>query len=146
MKVDVVNPNILFITTSSNCDGYRKTNIHHSLNRSYPTPISQCYLIDSLLYGLRDILAGNVIDYPKLTHMYSTDSVNESNNYYGNRLSFSTDLIDAQRRNVSNISKMIDEMKFDIIVYSDIHHRYMSISIVNSTYCYHTLKIHYNYI
>jgi hypothetical protein len=149
MKVNVPQPKILFVTTSSNCKEYRdyqtalnsnefhavntQSSQHHSMRRR--SVMGQCQLIDSLLYGLRGICAENVIDYPKLAHMHSSTAALSDNDNVSAGISASA----SDQRNTSTITYMIDRGVFDIIVYSDIHHRYPHPS-THPTHCLCTLS------
>ena len=90
------------------------------------------YLRCLMLIGFKDLYGAQVVDYPKLAHVYTTCPY-DKNLLYGKGISYSGFLPDLAVDR-SNILQRIQAKEFDLIVYGSIHRGVPFYEIVKNLY------------
>jgi hypothetical protein len=93
------------------------------------------YLRCLTLHGFKNILGSNCHDYPKIEHIYKSDSI-DFKNLYGKGISY-TNLLDSSLHNNkldNSIEKDIINKFYDIIIYGSFHRGMPYYDLINKTY------------
>ena len=90
------------------------------------------YLRCLTLIGLKELLDDQIIDFPKIEHIYTTYS-KDIRNLYGKGISY-TKIIQDITINRSNIKKRILNKEFALIIYGSVHRGRPFHNLVNNTY------------
>lgn len=78
------------------------------------------YLADTILHGLRSLYGNNVVDVPKMEHMYSNAFPEEEMKTYGRGFTIFRTLDDLEIDR-KNILKKIQDNYFDLIIWASVH-------------------------
>ena len=108
-------------------------NVTKILYLSYDT--GPDYLRCLTLHGFKNILGSNCHDYPKIEHIYKSDSI-DFKNLYGKGITY-TNLLDSSLHNNkldNSIEKDIINKFYDIIIYGSFHRGMPYYDLINKTY------------
>lgn len=79
------------------------------------------YLRCLLLHGFRELLGRNLVDVPKIDHLYDTYPAAETSKLYGKGFSYSRRLTDDPEIDRDRIEEKIQSHYFDLVIYGSIH-------------------------
>lgn len=81
------------------------------------------YMADALFHGLRSLLGPEVVDYPKVWHMYEDSFVNglDPSQLYGRGFTFSKLFPDDKGIDRDDLVKKLHSRYFDMVIYGSIH-------------------------
>lgn len=144
---DIIEYNILlnelleytkkYLTTTKMCKYIlEKTNNNNVLNILYLSgDTSPDYLRCLTLHGFKTLLGDKCHDYPKIDHIYKSNSINYKK-LYGKGITY-TNLLESELHNSSlnnNIEESIKKKMYDIVIYGSYHRGMPFLNLVNEIY------------
>lgn len=96
------------------------------------TDIAPDYMRSCMLIGLKEILGEQVIDVPKIDHIYKSYSGN-TKNLYGKGFTY-TKIVDDVFIDRENIEERIKNREFSLIIYSTVHKFFPFYDLVSKVY------------
>lgn len=95
--------------------------------------ISEDYLRDSVLIGLKELFSEQVVDVPKIDFIYKSYPEQNIASLYGRGFSY-TRVIDDTPVNRENLERRIKEKEFELIIFGNVHRGLPYKDLIDQTY------------